>query len=209
MPLRSVSKKTCSVEGCDNNSHCRGWCHKHYKRWQIYGDPLTTLNATQDDSIEDRLLAGIERVTESGCWIWMGALDSCGYGQIGIAGVNQGPHRVSFETFIGTIPTGLCVLHRCDLPCCINPSHLFIGTHQDNTDDKMKKGREAVGERNGMTVLRAAQVIEIKQALLSYNRLGFQKELAEKYMVCKQTIGNIKTGKTWSHIKLEDLCVGS
>lgn len=89
--------------------------------------------------------ARIERrsipVTESGCWIWDGYLDSCGYGRTGFANEQQSAHRVSWKVFRGPIPKGLCVLHRCDVPSCVNPDHLFLGTQIDNIDDMTRKGR--------------------------------------------------------------------
>lgn len=83
----------------------------------------------------------IERVPESGCWIWMGALRD-GYGRIRMP---QAPitsaHRLSYQMRNGEIPNGLCVLHRCDVRCCVNPDHLFVGDRRDNTQDAFKKGR--------------------------------------------------------------------
>lgn len=84
----------------------------------------------------------IERIPESGCWIFMGCLTNRGYG------VAQGEdtkkttaHRYSYRKHIGEIPDGLFVCHRCDVKCCVNPAHLFLGTNQDNIDDYMRKGR--------------------------------------------------------------------
>jgi hypothetical protein len=83
----------------------------------------------------------IERITESGCWIWLKGLGGSGYGAISRNGVSVGAHRVSYETYKGSIGDRH-VCHTCDTPLCINPSHLFLGTNLDNILDAVKKGRK-------------------------------------------------------------------
>lgn len=76
-----------------------------------------------------------------GCWFWGGGLNGQ-YGRF-----NQGPeaqaHRAAWRIFRGPIPKGLDVLHWCDVPCCVNPAHLWFGTHKDNMNDMWRKGRAA------------------------------------------------------------------
>lgn len=80
----------------------------------------------------------------SGCWLWTGAVSRgrANYGSLGYHGKSERAHRVSYKEFVGTIPAGLHVLHACDTPLCINPRHLFLGTHKENMQDKIKKGRD-------------------------------------------------------------------
>lgn len=88
-----------------------------------------------------RLERKIERVPISGCWIYTGFLDPEGYGKFMEAGKQLRAHRYSYTLHKGNIPEGLFVCHTCDVPCCVNPDHLWLGTHDDNMKDKVKKGR--------------------------------------------------------------------
>lgn len=80
----------------------------------------------------------------TGCWLWDGAADKFGRGKSTKLGNSSKPDtapRVSWERFVGPIPKGMHVLHKCDVPACINPDHLFLGTHADNMNDRVSKGR--------------------------------------------------------------------
>ncbi|CAM3839550.1 HNH endonuclease signature motif containing protein [Castellaniella denitrificans] len=98
--------------------------------------------------IAERLMRGVEAIPFSGCWIWTGALTRDGYGRIFVNGKARRAHRVAFEVFKGIPANDVC--HTCDTPSCINPAHLFDGTHSDNMRDREGKGRanKATGERN-------------------------------------------------------------
>ena len=81
-------------------------------------------------------LKNFTSVTESGCWVWLGSTDKNGYGTIGrVGGAHLKAHRESYRYHTGEIPAGFHVLHRCDVTCCINPAHLYVGTHQQNMKD--------------------------------------------------------------------------
>jgi hypothetical protein len=91
--------------------------------------------------IED--LAARSRVTESGCWEWDGYRNELGYGICVLRRQRWRAHRLAWAYVHGPIPDGMVICHRCDNPPCINPDHLFLGTHRDNTADMMRKGRNA------------------------------------------------------------------
>jgi len=77
----------------------------------------------------------------TGCMLWGGSSIAAGYGKIAWKGEGLLTHRISWELNFGPIPKGLCVCHHCDIPPCINPYHLFVGTYSDNERDKLRKGR--------------------------------------------------------------------
>ncbi len=80
---------------------------------------------------------------ESGCIEWKGHKDPKGYGRFSSHGGEVLTHRIAYLMHYGEIPDAMHVLHRCDNPSCVNPSHLFLGTNQDNMDDMVRKGRSS------------------------------------------------------------------
>jgi hypothetical protein len=123
----------------------------------------------------------------TGCWIWTRGVTSRGYGALYQNGQILA-HRFSYQVFKGAIPEGLHVLHNCDTPSCVNPDHLYLGTHADNMLDKKRKGRCAT------TKLTDAQVAEIKLSSESGT------SLAKRFGVYGSTISDIRTRTTWKHI---------
>lgn len=90
------------------------------------------------------------KVDKSGeCWMWLGSKVGMNYGQFYLQGRTRRAHRVAWEIAIGPIPDGLCILHICDNPSCVNPRHMRLGTYADNNKDAAQKGRSAKGERHG------------------------------------------------------------
>lgn len=148
----------------------------------------------------------------TGCWLWEAGCNRRGYGQLKGYGL---AHRFSWELFRGHIPHGLCVCHHCDTPPCVNPSHLFVGTHADNARDRERKGRSnpqsgemhwttrdpasaARGEKIAQSKLLEDQVSDIRQRLAS--KSAQQKDLAAEYGVSKSLICMIARRKVWAHI---------
>lgn len=86
-------------------------------------------------------------VTESGCWIWVGSHTTAGYGRIYVARRAVMAHRASYAVKHGEIPSGKIICHKCDTPSCVNPDHLFVGTHKDNSQDMVRKNRHTCQKR--------------------------------------------------------------
>ena len=140
----------CIVNGCNKaqKKNDYKYCSMHRARLSRTGrlDIKTTAERIEEKSIP---------VTESGCWLWVGHISKDGYGRLRVAGKKELAHRASYRAFIGEIPDTLLVCHKCDNPSCVNPNHLFIGTHQDNMNDKVAKGRQLSGQQHhfyGVTV---------------------------------------------------------
>jgi predicted XRE-type DNA-binding protein len=125
------------------------------------------------------------------CWIFTACTDAAGYGQIG-NGIDSGhikAHHASWILTKGPIPEGKWILHRCDNPTCVRPSHLFTGNHDDNMRDCKKKGRQQHGETHYAAKLTAEQVQEIRK--LWETRLYRQWEIAEIFGVSQGHVSEI------------------
>lgn len=108
-------------------------------------------------------------------------------------------HRLSWERTNGAIPSGLHVLHRCDVRACCNPEHLFLGTNADNiADSAAKQRRKRPGEMQNQHILTAADVLALRSAYR--NGAGTYAELAEERGVSKSCVGHAITGLNWSHL---------
>lgn len=135
----------------------------------------------------------------SGCWIWNGSCNHKGYGYFTFNGLRTRAHRESWEIYRGRIPMGLQVLHKCDVRCCVNPDHLFLGTDKDNSADMVLKGRAAKGSNNGFSKLTEEDIPKIRQ-LLKEGDLT-QTEIGELFGVGYSAISAVKIGSTWGHIR--------
>ncbi|QLB38224.1 HNH endonuclease [Sulfitobacter phage phiGT1] len=134
-------------------------------------------------------------INESGCWIWTAAKDQSGYGHFGVgAAKSRKAHRVSYEIYVGVIPRGLQVCHKCDTPSCVNPNHLFLGSLQDNMDDRAAKDRTARGEKNGKAVITAEIAEYIRNSKMS------ERAIAREIGVHRGTVNAVRSGRTWKKV---------
>lgn len=135
------------------------------------------------------------------CWLWQGSKVDGGYGRCAWQGKIHHSSRVSYIIHFGDIPDGMLVCHNCpggDNPACVNPAHLWLGTHQANMDDKVAKGRQRRGEDQGNAKLTENQVTEIRQRHAAGNIT--QRALATQYGVSQKTIMNVVKRVAWSHV---------
>lgn len=143
-------------------------------------------------------LMGSLAFDDSDCWLFRGSHTNLGYGIIHAAGEKRA-HRLAWVLFNGPIPNGMHVLHKCDVRCCVNPDHLFLGTHADNMRDMTQKGRGKLprlsGESNPLSKLTEKAV----EAILDEYALGgtTQYALAHKHNVAVMTINRVLNHKSW------------
>lgn len=155
-------------------------------------------------SLQERFFQNFGQPNENGCRIWTGgSFKKSGYGRIcegGDKGKTIYAHRLSWTIHYGDIPSGLCVLHRCDVRMCVNPDHLFLGTNAENMADKVAKGRQSrqSGESNPSAKLTKGDVEEIRRRYSS--GLISQETLAEYFGVSQTLIGMIVRERIWKNV---------
>jgi len=124
----------CFIDGCEKK------VKKHDRYCSMHRARFSRTNRFDKKTPYERMMERVE-IKKNGCWIYTGFVNEYGYGRIRNNGFKYLTHRLSFEHFFGSIPEGILVCHKCDIPSCVNPQHLFLGTHKDNFDDALKKGR--------------------------------------------------------------------
>lgn len=145
-----------------------------------------------------RFWAKVEPEPMSGCWLWIAAIMSKGYGMFSYPCGRPKfclilAHRYAWEHTFGPIPRGKFVCHHCDVRSCVNPQHLFLGTNFDNAHDAMAKGRIRRGERHGMVRLSNNEVFEIRRLW----QPGNERALALQFHVSYSAIQLIIKRKRW------------
>ena len=158
-------------------------------------------------SLEERFWEKVWKTPEpNGCWLWIARISTTGYGAIGITGSKSGwmkAHRVVWELTYGPIPEGMFVCHHCDVPICVRPDHLFLGTPLDNMRDMIKKCRQSIlgrkcGEEHYGAVLTEEKVKEIRR---SYTQESLTiASLAKMFGVSEGAITKVVKFRSWRHV---------
>ncbi len=170
------------------------------------------------DGLTDKIVARFEsyRDTSGNCWLWTGGLFSNGYGQFRVGRYKVKAHRLAWVIMNGPIPDGKIVCHTCDVPRCVNPAHLWLGTDKQNIQDRDRKGRtgdggskvkKATGSVRGERNAAAKITPLIVRTIRKYRRMGHSYqaiidgvEFSFGIKLSMSQIGNIVHGRCWSHV---------
>lgn len=184
IPSRPNRAKYCSFD-------CRQKGIPRYKFWDSASEQQKLDRLT--DSFNKKV---IKSDNKDDCWDWNAALKT-GYGSMKYNDKNIRAHRLSWIIHNGSIPDGLCVLHKCDNRKCNNPNHLFLGSKVDNIKDMVSKGRNKylIGETNGRSTITQEIVDNIKRLL----EIETPTEIAKKYNISRQIVYKIKYKQTWNY----------
>lgn len=155
----------------------------------------------RSESAEERFMFYVMPEPNSGCWFWMGSCKAkMPYGNLKVRGKTEIAHRVSYRLFVGEIPANKIVRHRCDIPLCVNPEHLELGTHKENARDRDFRGRanSLRGENHPHTKLTDSIVLEIRRLWKIGGRR--QSEIASLMGVTKSIVQRVCSRKVWGHV---------
>jgi len=189
----------CKFDGCERDAVSKGYCDKHYRRVLKRGDVNDYGSRKVDEGNAIERFHQKYEVNESGCWLWTGGTRANSKGVLYPRHWTDekksiGAHRFSFELLSGSIPKGMYVCHKCDTPLCVNPEHLFVGTHHDNMRDMVQKKRSFTGRgenKKGPAKLTNQQAEQIKNMEMSHTKI------AVLFGVSQTTISRIKRGESY------------
>lgn len=183
-PPRTITRADRPAKPC---AHCGELFWRPYPRAQwarTHHCSVKCGKASKKKDMRDRIEQNSIPEPNSGCWLWTGAITQWGYAQISIGRKTAFAHRCSYEAFNGMIPRGLLACHTCDNRVCVNPDHLYAGTHKDNNGDAVRRFRRA-------STFTRPDILNIREDARP------TAIIAKEYGVSKTTISNIKTRETW------------
>lgn len=169
-----------------------GWIRGEPKRY-IHGHSLHLNRKPGYESLEDAFWHHVEPAPWDSCWEWVGARATFGYGTMGYSNRQWLAHRASWIIHFGPIPDGMEVCHTCDNPSCVNPYHLFLGSHLDNMRDMATKGRHPMMGR-----ITEEDVREIRR--LAEGGMSQQK-IAKHYGIVQQQVSRIVRRERWASVE--------
>lgn len=146
----------------------------------------------------EKFWSRVQRGDPDECWPWSGSKQKSGYGDLRFQRKLLRAHRVAFILINGAIAKSDQVLHECDNPPCCNPNHLFVGNPKINSDDKIRKGRHAFGERAHGAIMTKEKVAAIRQFHKEHG--GTVVDTAKKFKISKSVAYQIVKRVTWRHL---------
>ncbi len=183
----SLKFMACAAPACDGSVVSKGLCKLHYTRMRVFGS-LDVKRPCLRGNLEQRFWRKVNPIDPDACWEWSGYCDKDGYGKIRNGLTNSPAHRVSYELHFGNLDPDKMVLHKCNNPPCVNPSHLGLGDQVENMQDRLAAGNYKLGELSHLAKYSNALVDEIRSTEGTY------KQLSERFGVSESQIGNIKRG---------------
>lgn len=158
--------------------------------------------------LADNFWLNVDKGNPDDCWLWCGSTTQAGYGQLWSSAIKGKvyAHRLSYELHYGEIPAGMLVCHSCDVPGCVNPAHLFVGTQSENMADAWQKGRnqwqkdrsfQPRGDAHHNAKLTEGKVVEIRSRL---EKGEGPTRLAIEYGVSRRTIQHVARRKIWKEV---------
>jgi hypothetical protein len=157
----------------------------------IWDDASRWKNRRKTGGLSDRAYIHYYSMPEpnSGCWLWLGAVDKYGYGSGRKRDGVRKAYQLSYIAFKDMIPKGMVVRHTCDTPGCVNPDHLILGTQQENNKDKYDRQRHYRGENHHWARIDDERVAKIRLAS------GTHASIAKQFGVGQSTVTRIKNGR--------------
>jgi hypothetical protein len=186
-------RSTRVIRFCSQNCSRLATDKQKIEEWEVIHENWK--NQSREEYVEIMQQAFEKFIAKSdGCWLWNGSYKGkrLEYGTFTFRGKGMLAHRAGYFIYKNEIPEGMLVLHKCDVPRCVNPDHLWLGNYLDNQRDKMVKGRGKVEKLN------PDKVREIKKLL----RMGvMHKRIMQDYGISNVTVHAIQTGRTWKDIE--------
>lgn len=148
-------------------------------------------------AFRERFWSKVDRIDPDGCWLWRAATMYKGYGVVKLGGRTHRAHRVAYELSNGALPEGAHVLHACDRPGCVNPSHIRAGTQKENTADMVSRARTVRGEKHWSAKLTEVDVLNIRAL---HEQGEGESTMAAEYGVHRRTVRDVTTRTRWKHV---------